>query len=83
MYGGPPGGCGREVGYNSPRPPAVFLLGRAIPGKHSSPCSDLGTGVCIGSTDTTDLIGKTRSSADGFMKGESDRDEKGELPVGV
>ena len=53
----------------------VGLLGKALP-RNPSPAvvSSLGLGVGVGSTDTTDLIGKTRSVADGLMalKGESE-----------
>lgn len=72
--------CRRERGIFSPTLLAVDLLGKAMPGKPSSPCSDLGTGVWVGSTDTTDLIGNTRSSLEVPMKDDSDTDaEKGEL----
>ena len=76
--------CRRERGLTSPTLVAVFLLGNVMPGKQSSACSDLETGVWVGSTETRDFMGKTRSSAEVPMKEDSDKDdEKGELPVGV
>lgn len=43
------------------------LLGRDIPGKSSAPVvSNFAVGVAVWSTDTTDLIGKTRSVAEGL-----------------
>ena len=53
----------------------VVLLGKDIPGKPSPlVVSILGLGVGVGSTDTTDLIGKTRSVAVGLIapNGESE-----------
>ena len=55
--------------------PLVALLGKDMPGKLSpAVISSLGLGVGVGSTDTTDLIGKTRSVADGLiaLKGDSE-----------
>lgn len=53
----------------------MVLLGRDMPGKPSPlVVSILCLGVGVGSTDTTDLIGKTRSVADGLIapNGESE-----------
>ena len=53
----------------------VALLGKDMPGNPSpAVVSNLGLGVGVGSTDTTDLIGKTRSVADGLiaLKGDSE-----------
>ena len=54
-----------------------------MPGNPSPPVvSILGLGVGVGSTDTTDLIGKTRSVADGLIwpKGDAEEDDDiGEL----
>ena len=53
----------------------VALLGNDMSGNPSPAVeSSLGLGVGVGSTDTTDLIGKTRSVADGLMalKGDSE-----------
>ena len=54
-----------------------------MPGNPSPPLvSILGLGVDVGSTDTTDLIGKTRSVADGLIwpKGDAEEDDDiGEL----
>ena len=49
-----------------------------MPGNPSPPVvSILGLGVDVGSTDTTDRIGKTRSVADGLiaLNGDSDKDD--------
>ena len=54
-----------------------------MPGKPSSPLvSILDLGVGVGSTDTTDRMGKTRSEADGLMalKGDS---EEGDIMVSL
>lgn len=54
----------------------VVLLGRDMPGKPSPPVvSILGFGVGVGSTDTTDLMGKTRSVADGLIAPKGDSEE--------
>ena len=53
----------------------VALPGKDMPGNPSpAVVSSLGLGVGVGSTDTTDLIGKTRSVADGLiaLKGDSE-----------
>lgn len=75
----------REGLPDSPTLAAVPLFGKTMPGKPSSGCSDRGTGVWDGSTETTDLIGKTRSSAEGLMKEELEIEEEGEgeLAAGV
>ena len=59
----------------------VSLLGRDVPGKSSPPAEfTLGFGVVVGSTDTTDRIGNTRSMAEGLiaLNGDSGPDN-GEL----
>ena len=54
----------------------VVLLGKDMPGKPSPPVvSVFGLGVVVGSTDTTDLIGKTRSVADGLIAPKGDSEE--------
>lgn len=60
----------------------VVLLGKDMPGNPSPlVVSILGLGVGVGSTETTDLIGKTRSVADGLIapNGDSEEDGTGEL----
>lgn len=62
----------------------VVLLGNDKPGNPSSPVvSILGLGVDVGSTDTTDRIGKTRSVADGLIapNGDPDKDNDFGEPV--
>ena len=54
------------------------LEGPTIPGNPSDvPDSPLAMGVGVGSTETTDLMGKTRSVAEGLIgpKGESDLED--------
>lgn len=54
----------------------VLLLGKDMPGKPSPPVvSVLGLGVGVGSTDTTDRMGKTRSEADGLIAPKRDSEE--------
>lgn len=60
----------------------MVLLGKDMSGNPSpAAVSILGLGVVVGSTDTTDLMGKTRSEADGLItpKGDSEGDVTGEL----
>lgn len=60
------------------------LLDRDIPGKPSKPAlSDLAIGVAVRSTETTDLIGKTRSVVEGlsWSEGVSEGFDIGELRV--
>lgn len=55
----------------------VVLLGTDMPGNPSPTfVSILGLGVDVGSTDTTDLIGKTRSVADGLIAPNGDSEEE-------
>ena len=72
----------RESGLLS----SVLLLGKDMPGNPSPPLVSIlgGLGVGVGSTDTTDLIGKTRSVADGLIwpKGDAEEDDDmGELAL--
>ncbi len=54
----------------------VVLLGKDMPGNPSPlVTSVLSLGVGVGSTDTTDLIGKTRSVADGLIAPNGDSEE--------
>lgn len=54
----------------------VVLLGKDMPGKPSPlVVSILCLGVGVGSTDTTDLMGKTRSEADGLIAPNGDSEE--------
>ena len=56
----------------------VVLLGKDMPGNPSPPLvSILDLGVGIGSTDTTDLIGKTRSVAEGLIVPNGDSEDAG------
>lgn len=75
--------CRRDWGLESPALPNVLFLATSIPGNPSSLFSALGAGVCVGSTETTDLIGNTRSVAEGLTKGDSEGVAKGEPPVGT
>ena len=62
-------------------PPLAVLLDTDMPGKLSlSVLSSLATGVALGSTETTDLMGKTRSVVDEFNRSKGELDE---LLVGV
>lgn len=63
--------------------PTVVLLGALIPGNPSSIFSGLGAGVWDGSREMTDLMGNTRSVADGVMKGESAVGVKGDALSGI
>lgn len=63
--------------------PTVVLLGALIPGNPSSIFSGLGAGVWDGSTETTDLMGNTRSVADGLMKGEPAGGVEGDVIFGI
>lgn len=54
----------------------VVLLGKDMPGNSSPPVvSVLGLGVGVGSRDTTDLMGKTRSAAAGLIAPKGDSEE--------
>lgn len=57
-----------------------------MPGNPSDPIvSALARGVGVGSTETTDLIGNTRSVAEGLIapNGDSDLEDAGELSICV
>ena len=75
--------CRRELDLDSSEPLIVFRLGNAMPGNPSSLFSVDAVGVFVGSTETTDLIGNTRSVTDGLMNGDSEGGTKGEVVEGI
>lgn len=79
-------GCWPNSGRRSAKIVLLMLLGSTIPEKPSPLyLSGLLRGVGAGSTDTTDLIGKTRSVADGlnWSKGESELGDMEDSTPGV